>query len=65
MANIGVDKSLGKISLYEHRCLEKIKKSKNILVNMMINSIIKLLLKHQWFPPLKKLLKNSIVTITI
>ena len=48
MAGIGVYHYLSNSEMYEHRCLEDIKRYTNFLENVMTNNIASPLLKQQW-----------------
>ena len=53
MVTIVVDQKLSNSDMYKPRCLETIKNHNNLMVNVMINSSIKLLLKQLWYPLLR------------
>ena len=56
---IVIDQSLSNSDLYEHNFFEISRSYTNLLINVTINEIIKLLLMHEWFPTLEKYLKSS------
>ena len=56
MVSIGVNQSLSNYTMYEHRCLENIKKSYKSSGNAMTNKNTRELLKHQWSLILRGLL---------
>ena len=59
MITIGFDQSLSNSALYEHRCLENIKKYTHLLVKVSTNISIRL----YWKPPRSPLLKGLPTTV--
>ena len=56
---IGIDQSLSKDAIYEHKCLEIIKKNTNKLVSVTTRNNSKIFLRLLWF----LLLKDSPTTV--